>query len=183
MFEPGVSIDAWLKILDIIYGIAKQKQWLREECGWILFQACHTLKEGDHDHGFIEALLEKLCQNGMVKTPEGVAIWLNIRTSFPKVQLPGGVWRDENPLHRKEKVKLSKILKETSTSRPLDESSEQIAQKGNWSSKIHFAWSVVLGELASNMPRRTKSKTVEFEEFWREAIDGRYRNFFVYDLP
>ncbi|KAI4093377.1 MAG: hypothetical protein LQ344_002965 [Seirophora lacunosa] len=171
LFEPDASADAWLRILDIIYEIAKQKPWLREECGWILFGACQTLKEGDHDHTFIQALLDKLCHSGMAKTPEGVAIWLNIRAGLPEIQLPDGIWRHGNPLHRKEKSQLAEILKEASVGRQSDETTAQIAQKGNWTSRIHFAWIVVLDELAGNAAVGKRSKTVGFEEFWREAID------------
>ncbi|KAL8956896.1 MAG: hypothetical protein Q9193_005697 [Seirophora villosa] len=171
LFGPDASADAWLRILDIIYEIAKQKPWLREECGWILFGACQTLKKGDHDHSFIQALLDKLCHSGMAKTPEGIAIWLNIRAGLPEIQLPDGIWRHGNPLHRKEKSQLAEILKEASIGRQSDETTSQIAQKGNWTSRIHFAWIVVLDELAGNAAVGKRPKTVGFEEFWREAID------------
>ncbi|KAL8990036.1 MAG: hypothetical protein Q9177_001212 [Variospora cf. flavescens] len=171
LFQPDASRDAWPKILDIIYGIAKQKPWLREECGWILFGTCQTLTEGDHDHSFVQALLDKLCQSGMAKTPEGIAIWLNIRAGYPGIQLPDAIWRDGNPLHRKEKSRLARILKEASTGSQSDEATGQIAQKGNWTSRIHFAWIFVLNQLAGNVAKGTKSKTVSFEEFWRGAID------------
>ncbi|KAL9013896.1 MAG: hypothetical protein Q9173_001443 [Seirophora scorigena] len=171
LFEPGASADAWLRVLDVIYEIAKQKPWLREECGWILFGACQTLKKGDHDQSFIQALLDKLCHCGMAETPEGVAIWLNIRAGLPEIQFPDGIWRHGNPLHRKEKSRLAEILKEASIGRQSDETTPQIAQKGNWTSRIHFAWIVVLDELAGNVASGKKSKNVGFEEFWREAID------------
>ncbi|KAL8652413.1 MAG: hypothetical protein Q9210_002697 [Variospora velana] len=171
LFQPGASRDAWLKILDIIYEIAKQKPWLREECGWILFGTCQSLTEGDHDHSFIQALLDKLCQSGIAETPEGIAIWLNIRAVHPGIRLPNAIWRDGNPLDRKEKSRLARILKEASTGSQSDEATGQIAQKGNWTSRIHFAWIVVLNQLAGNAAMGTKSKTVSFEEFWREAID------------
>lgn len=140
------------------------------------------MKEGDHDHTFIQALLDKLCHSGMAKTPEGVAIWLNIRAGLPEIQLPDGIWRHGNPLHRKEKSQLAEILKEASVGRQSDETTVQIAQKGNWTSRIHFAWIVVLDELAGNAAVGKRSKTVGFEEFWREAIDGRRRSRFIQEF-
>lgn len=157
--------------------MAKKKPWLREECGWILHSACQILKEGDRNPIFIETLVETLCQVGLAKTPEGVAIWLKARADFPGADLPGNVWRGENPLHKKELSKLAKILKETSFGEDAKESNGEVAQKGSWSSKLHFVWMVIFAKLANAAPAPSSveaSKTVTFGQFWQEAVDGKF---------
>ncbi|KAL8753011.1 MAG: hypothetical protein Q9184_005553, partial [Pyrenodesmia sp. 2 TL-2023] len=176
LFKLDLDADAWPTILDIIYGLAKKKPWLREECGWILHSACQTLKDGDWNPSFIEVLVERLCQVGLAKTPEGVAIWLKARTAFPGADLPSNVWRGENPLHKKELSKLAKTLKETSVGEDAKESNGEVAHKGSWSSKLHFVWMVIFTKLANAAPASSSietSKTITFGQFWQEAVDDQ----------
>ncbi|KAL9023585.1 MAG: hypothetical protein Q9196_007111, partial [Gyalolechia fulgens] len=174
LFQPHASSDVWSRVLDIIYEVAKKKPWLREECGWILYGTSQTLNDGHHDIQFAQAVIDKLCQAGLAKTPEGIAIWLKIQVDFPEVQFPSGVWRDENPLHRKETPKLAKILKEASPAEGTDEANGAVSQRGNWTSKIHFVWNVIFAKLTDvDIVRGSskKSKTIGFGEFWRQAVD------------
>lgn len=176
LFQPNASLDTWSQVLDIIYEVAKRKPWLREECGWILYGTSQILKDVPNDTPLVQALVDKLCQNGLAKSPEGIAIWLNVQTDFSEADFPKGIWRDENPLHRKEKSRLGKILKEASTGESIHETKEALLQKGNWTSKIHFVWNVILAKLTTGEPvngNSTKSKTISFGEFWQEAVDGR----------
>ncbi|KAL8818542.1 MAG: hypothetical protein Q9223_002845 [Gallowayella weberi] len=174
LFQANAPADAWDRVLDIIYETAKRKSWLREECSWILYGAAQILAEQDYDPKFIKALIERLCKNGLSKTPEGIAIWLKVRATFPKLELPAGIWQDGNPLHQKEKSKLAKILKETSIADCRDKNEEEAARKGNWSSKIHFSWDVIFSELITEGPTHgtaPKSTNVSFNDFWQEAVD------------
>ncbi|KAL8930771.1 MAG: hypothetical protein Q9208_000312 [Pyrenodesmia sp. 3 TL-2023] len=176
LFKPDLNADVWSRLLDIIYGLAKTKPWLREECGWILYSACDILKDGDWNPSFIEALVERLCQVGLAKTPEGIAIWLKARIDFPGANLPGNVWRGENPLHKKELSRLAKILKGTPVGEDAKESNGEVTQKGSWSSKLHFVWMVLFTELANPSPATSSvgaSKTVTFGQFWKEAVDDQ----------
>ncbi|KAL8808502.1 MAG: hypothetical protein Q9182_000053 [Xanthomendoza sp. 2 TL-2023] len=174
LFQANAPADAWDRVLDIIYETAKRKSWLREECSWILYGAAQILAEQDRDPRFIKALIERLCKHGLTKTPEGIAIWLKVRVTFPKAELPAGIWQDENPLHQKEKSKLAKILKGTSIADCHDKNEEEAAQKGNWTSRIHFSWDVILSELIIEGPTHgspSKSTNVSFNDFWQEAVD------------
>ncbi|KAI4249571.1 MAG: hypothetical protein L6R42_008927, partial [Xanthoria sp. 1 TBL-2021] len=174
LLQDSVAANAWDRILDIIYEAAKRKGWLREQCGKILFEAAQKISEGNHDPRFTQTLINKLDPSGLAKTPEGIAIWLKVQVQFPKVGLPTGIWRDENPLHRKEKSKLAKILKETTSAGRPDEENAEISQKGSWTPRIHFAWTVVFSELMKGKPTEranAKPKTVRFEDFWQVAVD------------
>lgn len=170
-------------MLDLIYEIAKKKSWLREECGWILYGTSETLKDGHHDICFAQAIIDKLYQNTMAKTSEGIAIWLKLQADFPEVQFPAGVWPDDNPLHRKKISKLAEILKEASPATDIDEASVTVLQKGNWTSKTPFVWNVIFAKLANDdfvNGSTTKSKTISFGEFWRQAVDGMLRNELIF---
>ena len=166
-------------ILDVVFEAAKKKSWLREECGWVLYGAMQTVTERNCDVMFAQNLIEKLCQHGLAETPEGVAIWLKVQANSPKVKLPDGVWRKKKPLHPEEKTKLAKILKEAPSRNQSDEHTqpeERIAHKGNWNSKVHFVWSVILSELISQPPADDSSmdeSVAAFGEFWQEAVDGQ----------
>ncbi|KAL8648797.1 MAG: hypothetical protein Q9226_005840 [Calogaya cf. arnoldii] len=166
--------NAWDRILDVIYEAAKKKRWLRKMCGEILYEAIRMISERDYGSKFIETLINKLVHFGLAKTPEGIAIWLNVQARFPKLELPTGIWRDGNPLHKKDKSELAKTLNETTSAKRSDEPNAEILQTGSWTPDIHFAWSVVLSTLDRDKPaegRKSKSKTVSFEDFWQVAVD------------
>ncbi|KAL9600736.1 MAG: hypothetical protein Q9219_002977 [cf. Caloplaca sp. 3 TL-2023] len=174
LFQPHASIETWYSVLDIICDIAKKKPWLREECGWILYGASQALRKGHPEMQFVQAVMDKLCGNGLAKSPEGIAIWLKFLANFPDVQFPRDIWRDGNPLHRKETVKLAKILKEASSGGSTDETNDSALQRGSWSSKIHFVWNVIFTELIENgLPEDSgaRSKTISFGEFWHYVVD------------
>lgn len=177
LLQNDVPANAWDRTLDVIYEAAKNKPWLREMCGGILYEAAQMISEADHDPTFIRNLIRKLVSFGLAKTPEGVAIWLKVHKNFPQAELPTGIWRDENPIHKKEKSELARIMKETSIAERSDGENPEKLQKGSWTPKLHFAWNVILAELNREIPaegRKKKSKTVRFKDFWQVAVDGRY---------
>lgn len=164
------------RILDIVYEAARKKPWLREECGWILYGAVQKLSEREGCLTFIQILIDKLCQSGLAKTPEGIAIWLKVQAECPKAELPDGVWRKNKPLHPKEKSKLARILKEAPTGSRSEDHRERVLQKGNWSPKIHFVWNVILSELIHGRLANGSSidtRITAFADFWQEAVDGQ----------
>ncbi|KAL8952334.1 MAG: hypothetical protein Q9222_001745 [Ikaeria aurantiellina] len=173
VFQPSISAIAWPKVLDIIFDAARKKSWLREECGYILYGSVQTLRAEKHDLDFVQTLINKLCTNDLARTAEGVAIWLKIRASFPKVTLPSGQWRNENPLHHQEKSRLAKVLKESSRD-GTNKTDQEFSGKGSWTPKIHFAWHVIFTELTREKSaniQEQKAKGVKFEEFWQVAVD------------
>lgn len=115
---------------------------------------------------------------GLAKTPQGVAIWIRIQAEFPSFGLPPGVWHHDDPLNRKEKSRLAKILMEAPASTSSQNGIElEAAAKGAWSTKLQFVWEVILAELLDDQPlglQNAKSaKRIKFSEFWEECVDSK----------
>ena len=155
--------------------MAQKKGWLREECGWILYKSVEILKAYDNGITYAQILIDKLNAHGLSKTPEGIALWLGIQSTFPSVVLPPSVWHKEDPLHRKEKATLANTMKDVSTIGPLQaETKSKIAKNTTWSSSLHFAWDVILASLIeqAHANQEDPAKTTNFAEFWTEAVDS-----------
>lgn len=177
LFQPSTGIEAWSNILDIVYDLAKKKPWLREECGFILFNSIQILKSKDLKYA--QLIIDKLLAKGLSKTPQGVAIWIKVQAEFPSINLPPGVWHHEDPLNKNEKHTLVKILMEAPTAAPShDDAESETTAKGAWTTKLQFVWDVILAELLDVQPqglqKNTKpTKRTKFPEFWEECIDSK----------
>lgn len=176
LFHGTNDAERYERILDIIYDLAKEKSWLREQCGFVLYQSLET----SSTLGYIHAVIDKLRSAGLAKTPEGVAIWISVQKKFPSVTVPKDVWHRDSPLDRREKSHLALILKEASISE-LDGANSNAKsnqkQRGFWSAKVHFAWLVVITELLihSESTDAMKSlKCMEFGEFWNRCVEGKF---------
>ena len=170
-------MEAWSTILDIVYDLAKKKPWLRDECGFILFKSIRTMK--GKDVKYAQLLIDKLLAKGLSKTAQGVAIWIGIQAEFPSIDLPHGVWRHEDPLNRKETSRLAKILMEAPAATSPEISLElETTTKGAWTTKLQFAWDVILPVLMGVQPQglqknKRLTKRVKFGDFWKECIDSK----------
>ena len=177
LFQPSTELEAWSNILDIIYELAKKKPWLREECGFILYNSVQILK--GKEVKYAQLMINKLVANGLSKTSQGVAIWLGITATFPSIDLPHGVWHHEDPLNRKESSKLIKILMEAPAIASSQEDPEsQVTIKGTWGTKLPFAWEVVMAglldvQLGQQQQSAKYSKRIEFAKFWEDCIDSK----------
>ncbi|KAL9101777.1 MAG: hypothetical protein Q9163_002996 [Psora crenata] len=178
LFQDGETISGWAKLLDLILDLANRKAWLREECGYLLYATIQGSRLPNHDPQYAHTTLEKLQSHALTKTPEGVALWLAIQVKYPAAKLPIGVWRNEDPLARKEKGKLAQILKEAVLQTPAHTGDDQrIVRHGQWNPKVHFAWQTVLLQLQSvPSTKLTKngtnhSKRITLEEFWKDCVD------------
>ena len=172
-------MEAWSTILDTIYDLAKKKTWLREECGFILYNSIQILK--GNDPKYAQLIIDKLQASGISKTPQGLAIWIGTRAEFPSIRLPQGVWHHEDPLNRKEKHRLAKILMETPTTHsPQNGKESEVSTKSSWTTKLQFAWDVILLELLDIRSQglqtnKKPTKRVKFAEFWEECVDSEYK--------
>lgn len=157
--------------------MAKKKPWLREECGFILFNSIQNLK--GQNLKYAQLIIDKLLAKGLSRTPQGVAIWVKVQAEFPSIDLPPGVWHHEDPLNRKEKSKLAKILVEVPTAiSPQNGTESEITTKGAWTTKLQFAWDVILAELLDVQPQGLQknakpAKRTKFAEFWEDCIDSK----------
>ena len=161
LFTPSASGDNWDSAIDLIFELAKKKAWLREECGWVLFNSLQLLKTVLNGQIFTQIVLKKAHTNDLFRTSEGLSLWIAGQQNFPELALPKHVFHRKDPLHRREKSNLCRILHGTS-----DGESTASLQKGFWSSRLHFAWGVVFSSVLEDQPKR-----VSFADLWKEAVD------------
>lgn len=177
LFLSSGHTDGWDSVLDIIYELARKKPWLREECGFILFNAIAILQ--DRDAQYAQSINDKLQSDGLAKTPEGVAIWLAIKSNCPSVELPRGIWHHEDPLNRKELSRLAKILNEGPVADPVQNATDIKAQQnGTWATKLHFVWEVVPSYLLpistpGVQKKARSSKRIALKDFWLICVDSK----------
>ena len=177
LFLPSSGAEAWSNILDIVFDLAKKKSWLREECGFILFNSIQMLK--GKDVKYAQLIINQMLAKGLSKTPQGVAIWVGIQAEFPSIDLPPGVWHREDPLNQKETSRLSKILLEApAATLPQNGPESETTTKSAWTTKLQFAWDVILAELLDARPQGPQknakpAKRLKFAEFWEECVDSR----------
>lgn len=175
------NADQFNRLLELLCALALKKPWLRQECGWALFN-CVLDQDNKLPGTFAVSAIEKLAANKLVRTPEGVAIWIGTTRRFPKIKLPTSAWKSGDPLAIKDVNILADILKDA-RAHPDQQDSESSAQgSARWSAGLHFAWDVVLAEVfrASGLKvdKQKKGKQVgseekklNFEMFWNSVVD------------
>ncbi|CAO2654315.1 Nn.00g110480.m01.CDS01 [Neocucurbitaria sp. VM-36] len=172
VIEPKLSLECWNELLDHIYGMARDIPWLREECGMVLVEAVRSLKARPQYQKCAEEVIGRLCVFKLVSTPEGVAVWLTVQEDY-RDALPEGIWHVKDPLSRKERSRLAKILKENfqgETENGADRVTKTAAANPNPS----FTWDLVLSEiLRRDEQRRDDAKeALEFPQFWVDTVDS-----------
>ncbi|KAL5357499.1 DNA polymerase phi-domain-containing protein [Aspergillus floccosus] len=175
LFKPQAPFSEWLKVLDLVFDLAKKKPWIREECGWILYRCIYELAAQKSDAKFTESILERLASNDLARTPEGVSIWLAAKELFPKAKFPSKVWKHDDPLDSRERTQLTKVMKESSSTDSAGGSQEKnVKTSGVWNSKLHFAWDVIMSKLDVSESEKSKSKgsSLTFIDFWTEVVDN-----------
>lgn len=175
LFKPNVPNSEWTKLLDLIFDLSKKKPWIREECGWVVYRCVYDLAAHKADSKFVVAALERLSSFDLVRTPEGVAVWLAAKDLFPNANFPSKVWKHDDPLDAKERSQLAKVMKESSAADPENETQENKPNSsGVWNSKLHFVWGAVLTRVdASPKSKKGSSSRLSFVEFWTEVIDSK----------
>ncbi|KAG0650698.1 rDNA transcriptional regulator pol5 [Hyphodiscus hymeniophilus] len=154
--------ETWNIILTKFLDLAKKKPWIREECGWVIVEALAQMNQKE-----AEFTLNKLQEEGLGQSPEGVGIWLTARNAFPDMKFPNKPWgQSGNPLEHLKP--LAKALKESSSN--SEKNSQQAKQTGTWNAQLHFAWNIVLAQYAQGLKDKTDGIS-NFENFWKVAVD------------
>jgi len=122
------------------------------------------------DKQYVSSILQKMSGASMLRTAEGVALWLTVVRSFPDVSLPKSVWHHNDPLASKDRSVLAKLLRDNA---PADASNAEGVQSksGAPQSSPHFAWSIVLAEFYRRYA--SSEKPADFTKFWIEAVDSQ----------
>jgi DNA polymerase phi len=154
--------------------MARDVPWLREECGMVLVEAVRSLKGHSQYQECAEEVLSRLTTFKLVSTPEGVAIWLTIQTSYPKV-LPEGTWHGKDPLSKKERPRLAKILKGNFTGES-ENGTEEATKSGTTNPNPSFTWDLAFLEMLhrdgqSNGDAKNKP---DFPQFWIDTVDSKF---------
>ena len=173
--QDGVSQIEREQFVDLIMKLAREKSWLREECGWIIYSSLQADQPGHDASNLAKTIIDGLGQNKLVLTPEGVAIWLSVRSLYPTLTLPKAPWSHQDPLHSENVTQLAAVLKEAPMQKTGSEGENESVQRGMWNSKPHFAWDLILTtlfqdsqlEADGNGPQR-----ITFEMFWSHAVNG-----------
>lgn len=175
--EPKLSMECWNKLLDRICGMARDIPWLREECGLVLVEAVKSLKAQPQLEQCAEETVKRLNPFKLVSTPQGVAVWLTVQTSYENV-LPEGVWHQKDPLSKKERSRLAKLMKEdfhVDSENAKDETIKSAAANPNPT----FAWNLVFGEILRRDESKSKSEhgepvKAEFPQLWVDIVDSMF---------
>lgn len=117
-------------------------------------------------------IIDRLCEHGLGKTPEGLAAWILVRSATSDIVFPLGVWHCDNPLHIKESENISWILREASAGTDQGMEHSDVTKKSNWSPKLHFAWSIVLAQLLTD-ENQEDSELLTFNQFWMDVIERK----------
>ncbi|KAF2195428.1 hypothetical protein K469DRAFT_681743 [Zopfia rhizophila CBS 207.26] len=175
LIEPEVLLECWNKVLDYIYGMARDIPWLREECGLILYEAVKSLDSKPAFATCAQEMVKRLSSFQLVNTPEGVAIWLAVRANFPSSVLPEHIWHKKDPLSKKDRIRLAKILKEDFQTTSENGSILSVKSASANPNPI-FVWNIVLSEVLQRDQKQGSdqagSKTGHFAQFWMDAVDS-----------
>ena len=182
----------WKRLLEIICIVANKKPWLKQQCGWMLYSCLKSFasSEATISDDFALDMVEKLTAHKLIRTPEGLAIWLEVSEAFPDAKLPKHIWKHRDPLSKKDISLLADVLKDAKTRDNSDEDEHKSQGKAIWSAQLHFAWDVVLSRLYQQTEPISKAhvngnkgksdhKSVDLDTFWIKAVDGKLPISFV----
>jgi hypothetical protein len=171
---PNPLLESWNNVLDRICALARDIPWLREECGLILYESVLSSKTKSPSE-FIGGMVERLISSKLINTPEAVAVWIAIRNNFSDNILPKDIWHHKDPLSKKERGRLAKLLREDFRSTAEEGSVDAIKTAAANPNPI-FAWDVVLQEILKRDRNQDDSEEgpakSEFAQFWIDTVDS-----------
>lgn len=134
-----------------------------------------------HNPEYSRIIAKSMQSFGLIRTPEGAAIWIALQSRYPGTDLPHGLWHQQSPLSEKEQPALARILREATSPTTAPDKDENAASTGQWSAKPHFAWQAIISEilpenpskLASSARSSGRSDLLKFQQFWIACVDSR----------
>jgi DNA polymerase phi len=144
--------------------LAMKTPWIREEVGMMLGSAANKLDPTLTEH--VAALLNDLNAKNLLKTPEGVAIWLSAQSKFPDFKgLPTGVWLENNPLHLSNGRDLRNAMLDVHHDANVRNGKQDRVKGSVWKQTVHFAWPTVFDFARKHEDREN------FKRLWHELVD------------
>lgn len=150
-------------LFDAIADLASQKEWLRGECGAMLYEFLKSKEGSQVKNETIRHLINSWIEKGLLKSPEGVVLWSTVKKTFSEVKLPKGQWHHNDPLSSQERSTLSKILQKNAVEAGDEASGAKKKQSGARQIRPGFAWEVILACLY-------KEGNNKFSQFWDECV-------------
>lgn len=168
--QPNAE-ECWANVLEQLFKLAREKPWLREECGLILCEAVKAIAQEKGEQRLAKQIVDGTCSGGLAKTPEGVAVWLTVQAAFPDMELPQGVWHKEDPLSTKERQALANVMKEN-FAKSADGTTEngKKVKSGSSQTTLNFAWDVVI---TSFLQKYVEARP-KFANFWIDIVDSEF---------
>lgn len=157
--SKGLTDTAWLSFIESIYELAAKKQWLRRDCGAMVYEYLTSVSGSQSSNSRVQAIVDVAQSSNLLKSPEGVGLWITVQENFPEVRLPKGVWHHRDPLSSKERLILSKVMLENAKD---DEPS--VKSSGARQTTLSFAWQVIFDKLY----QRDDEKY--FIKLWKSAV-------------
>lgn len=168
--------ERWLLALDLLLKLSAKKSWLKPQCGYVIVQAVSQMKKK-----LAEATLEKLAEEGLVKTPEGVGIWIAALDRFPDMKAPAQPWR--HPLAIATLQPLPAALKDSGREASTEEGGNKKSKQGNWTAQLHFVWDLILAHFVKSVAQAKGDGVEEFKQFWNRVVDGELAAFLSFEGP
>ncbi|KAK1817132.1 DNA-directed DNA polymerase [Friedmanniomyces endolithicus] len=163
--EDVPDVD-WQLYVKAVMDLACHKDWLRTECSAMLYEYLDSGEGTKLTLTRVQGLVDALRHATLLKTAEGVALWLAISERWPEA-LPKGVWAKKSPMSADEQTSLKKVL----LGRPEEEEEEEEgthvkpSQSGTRQSYPSFVWKAVLSWLYQ------RNVSHDFELFWHEIVE------------
>ncbi|KAK7625651.1 DNA polymerase phi-domain-containing protein [Phyllosticta citricarpa] len=170
LVQPTAPKECWANVLEELYTISQQKSWVREECAMIFYDAVKAIHAESGDEKLVHQIIDGLCTHGLAKTPEGVAIWLTVQSTFPKLELPEGTWHKQDPLCTKERQTLANVMKENFAKAQEAENGKKV-KSGSSQTTLNFAWEVVMLSFMQSHGAG-ESGVTGFSKFWTDIVDN-----------
>lgn len=165
LVQPNAPEECWANVLEQLFKLAREKPWLREECGLILCEAVKAITQEKGQQKLLKQIVDGLCSEGLAKTPEGVAIFLQL----PENERPQGLWHKQDPLSSKERQTLANVMKENfaKTSDGANETGKKV-KGSSQTTTLNFAWDIVI----STFLQRHGEDQSKFSNFWADIVDN-----------
>lgn len=169
ILESGLLLDddkttELIALLTSVVEVMAQKSWLRMEASAVLRSALVQLTE-QRVQGIVVQILQLLKKYKLVRTIDGLSIWLVAQDLLPKSALPKDSWTDGNPLSVNELANLKKVLLSSHFSSGEDEI--ELTGTTTWSTILNPAWVLIFQRLG----QRGRKGEVTHEQFWSEVVD------------
>lgn len=164
LVSKELDSSQWVFLIGSIMDLAGKKQWLRREVLGMLHDYL-TSTSGQLDLERVGFILQAAALRKLLKTPEGVGLWITVQHQYADATLPSKIWRSDDPLSPENMEALAKALSETS-----DDGDISARQGGTRQSTPSFAWKVILSQLVRKTRKSVSKGEAQLATFWRVCV-------------